>query len=111
MPDTPLVNRTGLEQSFGGYESTAAFTDLPTVAHKELSNPSPSITEDGQPAPSPVDALERIALSAKHSDRKMGGGIDRSLSEVTSPRYKAFVPGDYNNEDAYAQGQGWASSC
>ena len=108
MPDTPLVNRTGLEQSFGGYESTAAFTDLPTVAHKELSNPSPSITEDGQPAPSPVDALERIALSAKHSDRKMGGGIDRSLSEVTSPRYKAFVPGDYNNEDAYAQGQGWS---
>ena len=27
--------------------------------------------------------------------------------ELTNPRYNVFVPGDYNNEDAYAQGQSW----
>jgi hypothetical protein len=37
----------------------------------------------------------------------MGGGIPRSLAESTSSRYNAYVPGNYNNEDAYAQGQGW----
>jgi hypothetical protein len=26
---------------------------------------------------------------------------------MSNPRYDSFVPGDYNNEDAYAQGQSW----
>lgn len=108
MPDNlPLVDRTGLETKFGGYQPMAAPADLPNIAYKGLDNPMPSISEDGQPAPSALDALERVALSARQSDKLMGGGISRSIAEVTSPRYKAFVPGDYNNEDAYAQGQGW----
>jgi hypothetical protein len=56
---------------------------------------------------SPLKSLENFLLTP--TPTKQGGSIMRTLDEVSSNRYDNFVPGDYNNEDAYAQGQGWGS--
>ena len=105
MPDTPLLDRANLENTLGGYKPMQVPTDLPNVPHRAPSLPMPS-TEDG-PTPSALSALENSVLSGRNDGKMLGGGIPRSLAEATSSRYNAFVPGNYNNEDAYAQGQGW----
>jgi hypothetical protein len=104
MPDTPLIDKALLESTLGGYVPPAAPGDLPNLAHTAPSLPMPGA--DGQPTPSALSALENSVLSPSGA-KQMGGGIPRSLAESTSKRYDAFVPGNYNNEDAYAQGQGW----
>lgn len=105
MPDTPLIDKALLESSLGGYVPPAAPGDLPNLAHRAPSLDMPT-TGGGQPTPSALSALENSVLSPS-GGKKMGGGIPRSLAESTSSRYDAYVPGNYNNEDAYAQGQGW----
>lgn len=107
MPDTPLLDRANLENTLGGYNPAQAPIDLPNVAHRAPSLPMPNL--GGEPTPSALSALENSVLSVHNDGKQMGGGIPRSLAEVTSSRYDQFVPGDYNNEDAYAQGQGWTS--
>ena len=104
MPDTPLIDKALLESTVGGYMPPSAPSDLPNLAHTAPSLPMPSV--DGQPTPSALSALENSVLSPS-GPKQMGGGIPRSLAESTSSRYNAYVPGNYNNEDAYAQGQGW----
>jgi len=108
MPDTPLLDRMDLEKSFGDYKPMALPADLPNVPHTAPDLPMPTIA--GEPYISPLTALENSIFSTPDRGGKlMGGSIPRSLAEVTSSRYNNFVPGDYNNEDAYAQGQGWTS--
>lgn len=108
-PQAPLVDRAALEQAVGGYEPRRIpEPSLPVIAHTPISTPLPQI--DGEPSPMSISAIENSVLAARKGDpRQLGGSIPRSLNEVTSSRYDNFVPGDYNNEDAYAQGQGWTS--
>ena len=101
--NTPLTDRTYLEQGLGGYTPPVA-TDLPQVAHRAPSTPMP---RQNNFTPSPLTSLENFLVSKSGDGKLTGGGISRSLADVTSSRYTNFVPGDYNNEDAYAQGQGW----
>jgi hypothetical protein len=102
-PQGPLLDRMGLEQQFGGYTPPGAPEPLPNIPFRGLRNPMPD-GGDGTPV-SAIDALD--ASIRKPVGQKRGGSILRPLSEMTNPRYDAFVPGDYNNEDAYAQGQSW----
>jgi ribA/ribD-fused uncharacterized protein len=108
MPDTPLLDRLELEKQFGGYNPERDMSSLPNIAYRSPALGMPS--ESTEPAPSALTSLENYLLSKTGSDGKMtGGSIPRPLSELTSNRYNFFIPGDYNNEDAYAQGQGWTS--
>jgi len=108
MPDnTPLLDRGQLERSID-YNTPVTPSSLPNVPYRSLETPSP-ITQDGEKYVSPLTALENSLLSIKGKDKLMGGSIPRSIAESVSPRYNMFVPGDYDNEDAYAQGQGWVS--
>lgn len=104
-PIPPLVDRTALEDAFGGYKPQGAPADLPNLAFRGLDKSS-ATAGTGEPV-SILDALENSVTSMPSSVKLTGGGIPRSIAELTSSRYKAYVPGDYNNEDAYAQGQGW----
>jgi len=112
MPDTPLLDRMELEKSMS-YDPPALPPDILNVPFKHLQMPSPQIYSggggDGQKYVSPLSALENSLFSIKPSDRLRGGSIPRSTYESVSQRYNMFVPGDYDNEDAYAQGQGWVS--
>ena len=111
MPDTPLIDRSILEDSFDNYQSPGIPEDLPNAPHRGVTFPALSLpSSDGQPTPSALSALENSILSIPGGDGKLkGGSISRSLEEVTSSRFNNFVPGDYNNEDAYAQGQSWSN--
>ena len=104
-PQVPLIDRAALEKAYN-YSPQQTQVDLPNIPFKGLNTTLPNV--DGQITPSALSAIENHLL-AKPSDRRplTGGGISRSLKEVTSNRYDTLVPGDYNNEDAYAQGQGW----
>jgi hypothetical protein len=113
MADTPLIDRALLDSSFTDYTPT----DLP---QRPMGTPFQGLQSqrdqtglpmmDGEPTPTTLSALENAVLTAGRRDgKKMAGGIDRTLTEVSSDRYKSFMPGDYNNEDAYAQSQNWAS--
>jgi hypothetical protein len=100
---SPLIDRMSLEEQFSGY-SPASPELLPNIPFRGLSNPMPG----GGSGDQPVSALAALDASIRKPTGQMtGGSVMRSLSEMTNPRYNSFVPGDYNNEDAYAQGQSW----
>ena len=108
MPDTPLLDRLELEKQFGGYDPTQVPSNLPNIPYESPAIRMPS--DSPEPPPSALTSLENFLLSRTGSDGKMkGGSVARPLSELTSNRYDFFIPGDYNNEDAYAQGQGWTA--
>ena len=108
MPDTPLLDRLELEKQFGGYDPSQVPSNLPNIPYRSPAIRMPS--DSPEPPPSALISLENYLLSKSGSDGKMkGGSVPRPLSELTSSRYNFFIPGDYNNEDAYAQGQGWTS--
>lgn len=108
MAEGPLVDRSALENQFNSVEVPQTSPDLPNVEFRGLDNPMPRTSGNRDAPVSSLTAIENSLFSKKPSDGKMtGGSIQRSLSELSSPRYDNFVPGDYNNEDAYAQGQGW----
>lgn len=101
-PQLPLLDRMALEEQFGGYTPAATPEPLPNIPFRGLSTPTPG--GGGEP----VSALQALDASVRSSNKGLqGGSIARSLGELTNPRYNVFVPGDYNNEDAYAQGQSW----
>lgn len=106
-PQPPYLDRMELEKQLGGYESPSSFTSLPNIPFKGLETPTPSSSRDAAIPASSVDALENSIFAQRSDGRKTGGGIPRSLNEMTNPRYNSYVPGNYDNEDAYAQGQGW----
>ena len=106
-PQNPLLDRLALQEQFGSYEPQGAPDDLPNIPFRAADTPSPNIlTGGGDPPVSAVKLLD-AAIRSKGDGRLTGGSIPRSIGELTSPRYDSFVAGDYNNEDAYAQGQGW----
>ena len=107
MPDSPLQDRFSLEKQYGGYEPSQVPANLPNILHQSPALHMPS--ESAEPPVSALTALENNLLSIRNDYRLRGGSISRSLSELKSDRYNYFIPGDYNNEDAYAQGQGWTS--
>lgn len=100
-PQLPLLDRIALEEQFGGYTSTGTPEPLPNIPFRGLSTPG----VDGGES---VSALQALDASVRSSNEGLqGGSIMRPLKDLTNPRYNVFVPGDYNNEDAYAQGQSW----
>jgi len=103
MPDTPLTDLSLLRESNQprNFEERSA---SPNIAYTGLDTSGLSLPGDG-PAPSALTALQNSIKGP--SDLMTGGSKLRSLGESMSNRYDNFVPGDYNNEDAYALGQGW----
>jgi hypothetical protein len=110
-PETPLLDRMSLEDTFGGYTAPGTPDPLPTKRFTTIDRPAPYTLPGagGEIAPSSLDSLENFLLDRNPDTRIMGGSIVRTLDEVSSNRFDNFMPGDYNNEDAYAQGQGWAN--
>jgi hypothetical protein len=107
--ETPMLNRLDLENQFGKYELPSIGDPQPTYRGKDnvygVAQPYTPIS--GNEDTGDLRSFENYLL--KGTPAKQGGSIMRTLDEVTSNRYQNFVPGDYNNEDAYAQGQGWPS--
>ena len=107
--EAPMLDRMYMESAFGGYKAPADPAPLPTYASPDNVYPDPTIlapvrADDNR---SDLKSLENFLLTP--GKVKDGGSVMRTLAEVSSNRYDNFVPGDYNNEDAYAQGQGWPS--
>ena len=108
MPDTPLLDRLELEKQFGGYDPSQVPSNLPNLPYESPALRMPS--DSPEPPPSALKSIENFLLSKTGDGKLTGGSVSRPISELVDPsgRYNFFVP-DYNNEDAYAQGQGWAS--
>jgi predicted NAD-dependent protein-ADP-ribosyltransferase YbiA (DUF1768 family)/uncharacterized protein YigA (DUF484 family) len=106
----PLLDQLALQEQFGGYTPQELPQASPSIPFQglDMSMPSPSQGEK-TPAPSSLSALENSLLSIRDDDKQKGGSILRTVQDVSSDRYPNFMPGNYNNEDAYAQGQGWTS--
>jgi len=109
--DSPLLDRMSLEDTFGGYRAPENPDPLPTKGFTTIDRPGPTILSGaGQDVdPSSLDSLENYLLTRNSDTTIKGGSIPRTYAQVQSNRYNNFMPGDYNNEDAYAQGQGWAN--
>lgn len=104
--ETPLLNRLDLENQFGGYRAPGVPEPLTTYRSADNVYGAPTdLVGVGGRQDSSLKSLENFLLTK--TEDKPGGSIVRTLDEVSSNRFQNFVPGDYNNEDAYAQGQGW----
>lgn len=106
----PLIDRSTLEDSFGDYKAPGAPKQLDSIKSTTIDRPHPRAIPVGPPSSggdSSLTSLENFLLTP--DKLSTGGSIPWKYSEVTSNRYDNFMPGDYNNEDAYAQGQGWGS--
>lgn len=103
---SPLLDRQFLQETFGK-EVPVNPISIPNIPFTTPNTPLPNV--GGEPTPSALSAIENSVLSAKAPNSLQGGSIMRSLGESISDRYDTVIPGDYNNEDAYAQGQGWPS--
>lgn len=107
MADTPLLDRNLILKNNTGYNPQMANFDVSGLQHQ-----SPNLSfsrNDKEASYSPLVALENKLANISNTGKLTGGSISRSLAEVSSDRFESFVPGDYDNEDAYAQGQGWPS--
>lgn len=107
--ETPMLDRMSMERQFGGYQAPSDPSPLPNFASADNvypDAPPPTSIPRGDEG-SDLKSLENFLLTP--TPTKDGGSVMRTLDEVSSNRYDNFVPGDYNNEDAYAQGQGWPS--
>lgn len=109
-PEAPLLDRFALEQQFSNYEAPGEPVEQPTYRGKSNVYADPSILSGNLNDGGNNSSLESFEnyLTSK-SDVKDGGSIIRTLAEVSSNRYENFVPGNYNNEDAYGQNQSWGS--
>jgi hypothetical protein len=108
--ETPMLDRMDMEREFGGYKAPRDQDPLPNYAGKPNVYEDPTILAPiraEENTRSDLKSLENFLLTP--TETKDGGSVMRTLSEVSSNRYDNFVPGDYNNEDGYAQGQGWPS--
>jgi hypothetical protein len=104
--ETPLLDRLDLEDQFGGYRAPGIPDPLTEYRSPDNVYGAPNtLVGVGGGQDSSLKSLENFLLTPTAT--KQGGSIMRTLAEVSSNRYENFVPGDYNNEDAYAQGQGW----
>jgi hypothetical protein len=107
--ETPMLDRMALENQFGGYKAPGIPEPLPTYKSPDNVYPDPTVLKPyrGEGEVNDLKSLENYLLTP--TPTKQGGSIIRTLDEVSSNRYENFVPGDYNNEDAYAQNQSWGS--
>jgi len=107
--ETSMLDRMDMEREFGGYKAPTPQDPLPNYAGKPNVYEDPTILAPvrGEENTGDLKSLENYLLTPGKS--KDGGSVMRTLAEVSSNRYDNFVPGDYNNEDGYAQGQGWPS--
>ena len=104
--ETPLLDRLDLENQFGGYRAPGVPEPLTTYSSPDnVYNAPTDLVNVRGGQDSSLKSLENFLLTPTAT--KQGGSIIRTLDEVSSNRFDNFVPGDYNNEDAYAQGQGW----
>jgi len=102
----PLLNEQFMQQRFGGYRTGVSIPNAPNVPYV---NPYAGVQ--------PPDAQNTSALSnfLKFANTKRddsGGGRMRTLDEYAGNekgRYDYFMPGDFDNEDAAAQGQSFGS--
>lgn len=111
MAENPLLDKIDLQDQFSNYDPVFTPIDVPNVPFRGLDNPMPRYNNnEPSSSASSLTALENSLLSPSGKGGLMTrGSKQRTLSELSSDRYDSFVPGDYNNEDAYAQGQGWTS--
>ena len=108
--ETPMLDRLDLENQFGGYTAPGIPEPLPTYASPDNVYPDAVPLTSNLGGGGDDGSLESLYSSLRTpTSTKPGGSIMRTLSEVSSNRYDNFVPGDYNNEDAYAQNQSWTS--
>jgi len=108
----PLLDQLALQEQFGGYTPPEAPQASPSIPFEglDMSIPMPSSSQgERTPAPQSLEALENSLLSIRNDDKLSGGSVLRSIKDISSDRYQNFMPGAYNNEDAYAQGQSWSS--
>lgn len=106
---TPLLDRATLEESYGDYVAPGMPMEQPTYRGQDNNYPDPRSLSRGSQGSEELlsDQLERSVLAKIPT--KQGGSIVRTLDEVSSNRFDNFVPGNYNNEDAYGQNQSFGS--
>lgn len=97
-----LFDGIAMNELFANYNYNEDSPSLKNLPYKNVSINPPA----GDPI-SQIDLIKRSVMEAGGVS-KMGGTM-RPFSELTSDRYKFFVPGDWDNEDAYARGQHWSS--
>ncbi|MBC7088714.1 MAG: hypothetical protein H5T96_09670, partial [Tissierellales bacterium] len=106
---TPIINRLLMEREYGGYNPSNSIPAPMGIPFEGLSTPVPNFGSQNQPELSPLEKL-RVFNSSKDDPSLKGGGIPRTAAQLTSPRYPGVnAYSDYNNEEAYAQGQSWGS--
>ena len=108
MPENKSItqqDRIALEQEYGRrlpIESPAAIPNIPFIGLDNYSIPT------GGDA-TRMSLEDRIFSRGGDDGKLTGGSIPRSFAEVQNKRYPVFMPGDYDNEDAYGQGQSFLS--
>jgi len=102
----PLLSQQFMQQRYGGFSGARTVSPLPSVPYV---SPYAGVQ--------PPDAQNTSALSnfLKFANTKRddsGGGKMRTLDEYAGNekgRYDYFMPGDFDNEDAAAQGQSFGA--
>ena len=102
----PLLNEQFMQQRFGGYRTGVSIPNVPNVPYvNPYAGLQPSAAQN-------TSALSNFLKFANTKRDATGGGRMRTLDEYTGNekgRYDYFMPGDFDNEDAAAQGQSFGS--
>ena len=102
----PLLNEQFMQQRFGGYRTGVSISDAPNVPYI---NPYANVQGSSSPNTSSLANLIKNAVTPGDTG---GGGRLRTLDEFAANekgRYDYFMPGNFDNEDAAAQGQSWGA--
>ena len=103
----PLLSEQAMQQRYGGYRAGGVDgSPLPSVPYV---NPYADVQTSSAQNSSALANLIKFANTKRDSS---GGGRMRTLDEYAGNekgRYDYFMPGDFDNEDAAAQGQSFGS--
>lgn len=102
----PLLSQQFMQQRYGGFSGARTVSPLPSVPYV---NPYAGVQP---PAAQNTSALSNFLKFANTKRDATGGGRMRTLDEYAGNekgRYDYFMPGDFDNEDAAAQGQSFGS--
>ena len=104
---SPLLSEQLMQQRFGGYRTGGVDgSPLPSVPYV---NPYAGVQS---PDAQNTSALSNFLKFANTKRDDSGGGKIRTLDEYAGNekgRYDYFMPGDFDNEDAAAQGQSFGA--